>query len=406
MRLLILLLSANFCFGQTVDDNIIEVKKKISEIKLEEARLEKELENFKLEKVINDLKEVGLPSDDYIEHSAMILEYAERHEQAKWVAHIILPEIKNGKQPRTDDFRVDPKVKTGTAVEADYFLTTESTDGETEYDGFGWDRGHLAPSSDFKWSRKALSESYYYSNMSPQVPELNRRRWADLESHLRNYVIENNVPLYVVTAPVLNYRLPKIERAINKVSIPEKFTKVAYDPVNQRMIGFLIPNQNATFELEEYAKSVDEIEEIVGFNFFKNVDQTLEAEFDKDAWFSNLLEGDVAAMDQNKLPRYHYNSTEAAKMVNQDVTVCGKVVSSRYSRKGNLWLNVDKQWPNNVFSIFIPKEKIASFSYDPKVNLESKIVCFKGKVEQWNSSPTIKVISENQIFLYEEEIEE
>src|SRR5690606_2430798 len=101
--------------------------------------------------------------------------------QARWVAHIILPDIIDGQVTRSNDFRVDPMVRSGTAVEADYFLQSQKPDGTIEYDGFGYDRGHLAPSADFRWSESALSESYYYSNMSPQLAEFNRNGWAELE---------------------------------------------------------------------------------------------------------------------------------------------------------------------------------------------------------------------------------
>jgi endonuclease G len=74
---------------------------------------------------------------------------------------------------------VDDKVSCGTAVEADYFLRTENPDGTHGYDGFGFDRGHLAPSADFRWSATALSESYYYSNMTPQRPGFNQESWAE-----------------------------------------------------------------------------------------------------------------------------------------------------------------------------------------------------------------------------------
>ena len=118
-----------------------------------------QLEGVKLNKIRVDLKAWGLPDSAYITHSAMMLSYNEEHEQANWVAHIILPDIKDGSVTRTNDFRPDPKVKKGTAVEADYFLKYLQEDSSYVYDGFGYDRGHLAPSADFRWSYTALSES-------------------------------------------------------------------------------------------------------------------------------------------------------------------------------------------------------------------------------------------------------
>lgn len=42
--------------------------------------------------------------------------------------------------------------------------------------------------TDFRWSATALSESYFYSNMSPQLPVFNRQSWAKVEDMLRSYV--------------------------------------------------------------------------------------------------------------------------------------------------------------------------------------------------------------------------
>ena len=91
-------------------------------IELELQAVNSEIEDLRLTKTIADLKALGLPSTNYIEHSAMILEYSEAHEQAAWVSHMILPQIIEGSVGRTNDFRTDPKVKTGSAVEEDYFL--------------------------------------------------------------------------------------------------------------------------------------------------------------------------------------------------------------------------------------------------------------------------------------------
>jgi len=175
----------------------------------------------------------------------MLLSYNEQHEQANWVAHIIVPDVITGVVFRSNDFRTDPLVKSGTADQADYFLTDTLADGKVKYDGFGYDRGHLAPSADFRWSAKALSESYFYSNMSPQLPELNREIWADLENTLRGYIHNNSdAQLYVVTGPILKNDLPKMERSIHKLSIPESYFKVIIDLKNQRGIGFIMPNSS------------------------------------------------------------------------------------------------------------------------------------------------------------------
>ena len=89
-------------------------------------------------------------------------------------------------------------------LKKDFFLKQKKENGKYAYEGFGYDRGHLAPSADFRWSKKALSESYFYSNMSPQVASFNRECWADLEGLIRGYVYENKRDLIVYTGPVLH----------------------------------------------------------------------------------------------------------------------------------------------------------------------------------------------------------
>lgn len=210
--------------------------------------------------------------------------YAEAFEQAKWVAHIVLPDVVNGNEGRTNDFRPDEKIKTGSAVETDYFLRIPITDSTFKYDGFGYDRGHLAPSADFRYSKKALSESYLYSNMSPQVAKLNGGHWAELEDVIRQYVVRNKTQVYIVSGPVLRPGLPKIERGTNKVSIPEFYFKVALDETNQRAIGFIMPNKDCEYPVMSYACSIDSIESVTGIDFFASLpddkEGTLESKYD------------------------------------------------------------------------------------------------------------------------------
>jgi endonuclease G, mitochondrial len=169
-------------------------------LKKKEDSLLLKLEDYKFDQLKIDLDKTGLPKtlpgEEVVYHLAYALVYNEAYEQAKWVAHIILPDVRRGNEGRSNDFRPDPLVKTGSATEADYFLRIPLTDSTFKYDGFGYDRGHLAPSADFRYSKRALSESYYYSNMSPQVAAFNRGRWAELEDVLREYVVSTKVQLY------------------------------------------------------------------------------------------------------------------------------------------------------------------------------------------------------------------
>jgi endonuclease G len=171
---LLLVFSSLPIASQSLDQRLRDKEVEQQTLKDRLAGVMAEVEDLKLGQVRKDLLQVGLPEGQQIRHSAMILSYSEEHEQAKWVAHIIRPEVTDGRGVRSHDFREDPLVATGSAVETDYFLKYLQADSTFTYDGFGWDRGHLAPSADFRWSERALSESFLYSNMSPQLDDFNR----------------------------------------------------------------------------------------------------------------------------------------------------------------------------------------------------------------------------------------
>ncbi len=109
--------------SQNIDD---EIKKNEKKIRLEYAKidsLEKVRECLKFKLIQQMIEETSMPElwdeEILIKHSAMCLVYSEEHEQAKWVAHVITPDVIAGKFSRSNDFRVDPFIKTGSAVEAD-----------------------------------------------------------------------------------------------------------------------------------------------------------------------------------------------------------------------------------------------------------------------------------------------
>ena len=79
-------------------------------------------------------KETG---NEVISHSEYTLSYVEAHEQAEWVAYELTTNEVKEKCDRTNDFRVDPDVTTGSATLADYKRS-------------GYDRGHLSPAADNK----------------------------------------------------------------------------------------------------------------------------------------------------------------------------------------------------------------------------------------------------------------
>jgi endonuclease G len=83
------------------------------------------------------------------------------------------------------------------------------------------------------------------------------------------------------------------------------------------------------------------------------------------------------------------------------VTVCGTVVGARLSRAGNMLINMDKQFPNQVFTVFIKKEDIINFNYDLTVALLHKVICVKGKVLNQGGTPTMYIRTQADLNIQE-----
>ncbi len=215
--------------------------------------------------------------------------YRESYEQAEWSAYCLTSGhlVKNAS--RSDDFRPDPEISTGSATLADY-------------KGSGYDRGHLSPAADFSFDKDAMSETFYMSNMSPQAGSFNRGIWKDLESSVRAWAKKFG-RVYVVSGPVLDKKAGDYESiGKNKVSIPQYYYKVLLAPVyedesdketpddakNVAAIGFIFPNTKCQGQIFDYAVSIDEVESRTGIDFFDELEDTVEnaaeARFEKSVW--------------------------------------------------------------------------------------------------------------------------
>ncbi len=409
-----MLFCSTLIYGQNEQlkiDSLIKIKIKFEN---EIQQLDGKISENQLKLIQIDLVKYGLPAfsepDKIIHHLAFSLSYNEQHEQADWVAHIISPNVKNRSFSRTNDFREDPTVKTGSSTEKDFFIKSLKPDSTYEYDGFGYDRGHLAPSADFRWSQQAMSESYYYSNMSPQLPEFNREIWANLESFIREYVGESNEKVYVVTGGILNNNLKKIERGVNKVSIPEKFYKVVLDYVGDSIsaIGFIIPNKQTDYPVISYAVTVDEVEKQSGIDFFPALDDEienkLESAYNINHWQTEKRKRNLAPVNRNKLPEDAINTVMARSYYDQNAKVCGTVVEVHETKNGDFFMNFDQDFPEQLFWCTIWKSNIVNFSYNPQEYLINKKICVEGTVKQKYGKPSMSIYNENDITLYEDEM--
>jgi endonuclease G len=388
--------------GETAS-KIAQLEQENQQLQARQAALASALEELRLRKIREDVQTVGVPTvpsdrdQELVEHGALLLSYNEAYEQANWVAHIIIPAVNQGNLSRTNDFRRDSLVKTGTAVKADYWYS-------------GYDRGHLAPSADFRWSARAISESYVYSNMSPQRPELNRERWAELEGFIRGHVWAKERQLYVVTGPVLQAGLETITQGPNVVAIPKEFYKVVLDltPGEEKAIGFLMPNGVCNQPLIGYATTIDEIERKTGLDFFSKLEENLETKLEGSSDFSKWearKEGEIATAKPlaiNERPNNTLNSLEADLFVNKKACVCGTVVSTRKIKNGSIFFNFDAKFPNHTFSGSIWGTNVKNFSYDPETEFLGKKLCITGKIADYKGKPTMNIEHEKKVVFLDE----
>lgn len=208
-----------------------------------------------------------------VEHTYYSLSYIEEHEQPEWVYYLLTADMVKGTAERKNDFRPDVKVKTGSAELSDYKSS-------------GYDKGHLCPAADMKLSDKAMSETFFMSNMSPQTPSFNRGVWARLEQKVRDWALAED-SLYVVTGPVFIENIGVI--GANKVTVPGFYYKVLYSPKRNKMQAFLLPNRDGLkADWETYSVSVDLLEWLTGIDFYEamadDVEAKLESENDYDSW--------------------------------------------------------------------------------------------------------------------------
>ena len=407
-RILILacaLTAASAAAQYDLDAALRKLEQDQQRMRSQQEALRARLDSAKLAIIRRDLRAMGLPAiapaEEVVEHAGHMLVYSEKHEQPKWTAHIASPELITGNLARIDSFLPDPDVKTGTAVTADYWNS-------------GFDRGHLVPSADMRWNLEALEGTYLYSNVSPQRPDLNRGRWAELEDWTRRYVYYSKRRLFVATGPVLRDGLPTMQNPghRNEVSIPEQFWKVIadLDGNEPKAIAFVMSNAKQELPVISHAVPVDSVEKLTGIDFFPALDDAVEEQIermnDTRAWYAD---GDPNAGEvpplKAPLPKGMFNSAQAKYHVGKTVTVCGTVVSTRTTVKAKaIYLNFDTKSPNEEFYATIWQNNEVNFSYDPEQWLLNKQVCVTGKVTMYDEIARISINNEKEVVLYEDAV--
>ena len=207
--------------------------------------------------------------EQIIHHKGYTVSYNKDLKIPNWVSYELTRQETKGKEKRSDNFIADPLVKGAIATNADYARS-------------GYDKGHMAPAADMKWSPEVMKESFYFSNMCPQHPQLNRRGWKNLEEKIRDWAIADSA-IIIICGPIINQSSRTIGK--NKVAVPERFFKVVLSPFVKpvRGIGFLFNNRQAVEPLSTYAVTIDSIEKLTNMDFFSPLPDEIENEVEANA---------------------------------------------------------------------------------------------------------------------------
>lgn len=167
----------------------------------------------------------------------------------------LTPAAMSGSAVRKDDFRPDPAVTPNcSATLADY-----ATVGKTH------DRGHMSPAKNNTINPEIMSESFFLSNMVPQVANNNRGIWKQLEMQERQWAMAPGTDFYIISGGIYDAGHAKTG---NGLGIPTRLYKIIIEKNSKRVMAYLMPNQALPVaDLPKYQTTVIEVEKATGFKF-------------------------------------------------------------------------------------------------------------------------------------------
>ncbi|MGI9547638.1 MAG: DNA/RNA non-specific endonuclease [Flavobacteriaceae bacterium] len=209
-----------------------------------------------------------------IDHDHYTLSYNEDYEQAEWVAYKLKKSHLTSDNRQRPDFIEDP------------YVPTKSADWRN-YRGSGYDRGHLCPAGDRRFSELAYRETFYTSNISPQDNDFNAGIWNELEMQVRIWTKKYG-ELFIATGGILEFGLPAIGE--EDVAVPRWYYKIVSRGAKNdlKAIAFLIPHRPSEKSLERYMVTIDRVEEMTGIDFMAElpdrIEDNIEDQVEKSDW--------------------------------------------------------------------------------------------------------------------------
>lgn len=145
-----------------------------------------------------------------------------------------------------------------------------------DYTNSGYDRGHLCPAADMKWSTQAMNDCFSMANITPQNHSLNAGAWSTLEKKCRNWA-QRDGGLLICAGPIYEAS-DKATIGGGKARVPSAFFKVIVAPYidRPRGIAFIYPNMSAPGNMANYSMTIDEAEQITGYDFFPKLPDDIE----------------------------------------------------------------------------------------------------------------------------------
>jgi endonuclease G len=206
-------------------------------------------------------------TNQIVKHEYYTLSYNEKYEQAEWVAYELKKSYVRSSNFDRPYFIEDPKVKTGSADWRNYKKS-------------GYDKGHLCPAGDMEFEINAYNDTFFTSNISPQIHDFNGGIWNRLEQKVRYWATKYD-GVYVITGGVLESNLKTIGQ--EKVLVPNYFYKILLDNSDgqYRMIAFLVPSKKSDKPIYDFVVSVDSLEKMTGIDFFPKLENKTENRLEK-----------------------------------------------------------------------------------------------------------------------------
>lgn len=190
--------------------------------------------------------------------------------EPNWVAWYLSADRVSGDADRSGvEFTEDEEVPEPRATTWDYYRSH-------------FDRGHQCPAGDNKWNQDAMNQSFLLTNICPQNPKLNKYEWNRLESQCRDWAKEYG-GVYIACGPIY---APNSKKTIgeHKVKVPTAFFKVVLCMTGTpKAIGFIYQNTGDKQDYRQCVRTVDEIEQLTGYDFFKSLDDKVEKRVEANA---------------------------------------------------------------------------------------------------------------------------